>query len=111
MRELSSLGEKVDNFVYPVEMPASCSSSIPGSNSNVHLSGNSLSVSGIMNCHRRIVNGGLAHSAEGLWNHMTRLGLSKIVEEFDPVARIKEWESRDKLIEQEGKVINEGVPL
>lgn len=115
MRALFDLGENVDNFIYLVEFSVAATNMIKsGSNflySNnylnleVPLSSSSLTHSGIRNCNNRFENGGFSNMEVGLWNHMNRLGITKVSDAYDPISRIQELEKRDikEVQERKGK--------
>lgn len=60
----------------------------------VPLSCDSLTHSDVRNYNSEIVNGELGSVAEGLWRSMTNLGITNITEEFDPIVRLEEMESK-----------------
>lgn len=115
MRDVFNLGEKIENFVYPVEpylsqlndqflkddgveedearerrqgLPASC---------------DSLSQQDVLNCNARVLKRAFGKASEGLWNSMSKIGISNLHKEGDPVERIKEMEARDAKGEEANK--------
>lgn len=106
MREVLDLGSKVENFVFPVEnrflLYQESALPLPGSNSliinnnilpaGIPLSCDSLTCSDVRNCNYRIANGALGKTAEGLWNSMTKLGITNVSNEFNPIYRLQDLE-------------------
>lgn len=105
MRAVFELGEKVENFIYPVEYSvAAASKEIPGSNlfipnnclyMDFPLSSNSITHSRILNCNSRIHKGGLGNMSVGMRNAMNRLGITTVSDAYDPISKIQELERRD----------------
>lgn len=59
------------------------------------------------NCNFGIGNGEMGNISEGLWRSMTNLGITNILNDFDPVARLEELERK----KSKGVIVNKWADI